>query len=73
MGIPELTVVGVLTIVVWRLLASFAVGMAAEKRGRGQSPWFLLSFFLGPFFAVLLLIAYPLKRSEKGAPGAIAA
>jgi hypothetical protein len=30
MGIPELTVVGVLTIVVWRLLASFAVGMAAR-------------------------------------------
>jgi hypothetical protein len=50
---------GALLLVVWWILASFAVCLAAGKRGREKGPWFFLSLFLGPFFALLLLIAYP--------------
>jgi uncharacterized membrane protein YhdT len=50
-----------ITVLLWWIIASGAVSVAAGKRGYGQGAWFGLSFFLSPIFAVLLLISYPKK------------
>ncbi len=65
MGTMELVWLGILFGAIWWVLASVAVCMAADKRGRERGPWFFLSLFMGPVFAVLVLIAYPPER-EKG-------
>lgn len=51
---------------VWWILASVAVSVAADVRGRRRGPWFWLSVLVGPFLAVLLLIAFPAKFEEAG-------
>jgi len=48
-----------LLLIIWWLAASVAVSWAAGSRGHNRGRWFSLSFFLGPFLAVLLLLAYP--------------
>jgi len=45
--------------IAWWIAASIAVCRAAGSKGRDRGPWFWLSFFLGPFLAALLLLAYP--------------
>jgi len=67
MGSTELVLVAVLLGAIWWILASVAVCMAAEKRGRERGPWFFLSLFLGPVFVVLVLIAYPPEKRFDGA------
>jgi hypothetical protein len=52
---------GLVVLFVWWIAASIAVALAADKRGYNRGPWFLMSLFLGPIFAAVILIAYPLK------------
>ena len=63
MGSLELVWLGALLGSIWWILASVAVCMAADKRGRERGSWFFLSLFMGPVFAVLVLIAYPLQKN----------
>jgi hypothetical protein len=49
----------IILVVLWWLLASIAVAIAARQRGRSGSAWFELSVGLGPLFAIILLLAYP--------------
>jgi hypothetical protein len=51
-----------LALIVWWIAASFAVMVAAAKRGFSDWRWLLAAFFLGPAFAALLLIAHPPKH-----------
>jgi len=53
--------IGLFLLFVWWVAASFAVGLAADKRGYSRGGWFCMSFLLGPFLAALLLIAHPVK------------
>jgi hypothetical protein len=57
----DVSVLVYIAIFFWWIFASAAVSGAADKRGYGQGTWFLLSFFLSPVFAVILLNAYPVK------------
>lgn len=50
--------IGVLILAGWWIAASFAVSLAAAKRGRSMGVWFWTSIFVGPILAVLLLLAY---------------
>ena len=57
--------VAILLLIVWWLTGSFAVALAAGKRGRDRGPWFFVSLFLGPIFAILLLIAHPIELDDE--------
>lgn len=48
----------IVSLIFW-VIASIAVGYAATQRGRGSGEWFLLSIFLSPILAVLILLACP--------------
>ena len=52
----------ILAFIVWWIAASFAVMVAAVRRGFNEWKWLLAAFFLGPPFAALLLIAHPAKH-----------
>jgi hypothetical protein len=55
----DLAITLLLLLIIWWFAASAAVSRAAGSRGHSRGPWFWLSFFLGPFLAALLLLAYP--------------
>lgn len=55
----DFMILGSFALVVWWIGAASAVQTAADKRGYSPKAWFWLSLFIGPPFAVLLLIAYP--------------
>jgi hypothetical protein len=57
--------IGVVVLAVWWLISSIAIGLAAEKRGRGLGAWFWISIFLGPILAALLLLAYPIVETDE--------
>ena len=52
-------------LVLWWILASYAVASAAKKNGMSEWMWFFWSIVAGPIFAVLLLIAYLLSNPQK--------
>jgi len=49
---------------IWFVLAVFIAG-AADSRGRSAFGWFVISIFLSPLLAVLLLLAFPNVRQER--------
>ena len=55
---------GIAVFAIWFLLALFIAG-AADSRGRSAVSWFLVSMFLSPLAAVLLLLAFPNIRQER--------
>ena len=55
---------GVIVFIVWVIVA-FVVGAAANQRGRSALAWFMTSLLLSPVLAVLLLIAFPMKRPHR--------
>jgi len=46
------------------VVSAFAVKSAAEARDYGSGRWFWASLLLGPFLAVLLLIAHTVSDSR---------
>ena len=71
MGTYEMAVIVLLTGAAWWVAASIAVSQAAHKWGRLRGPWLFLSLFLGPVFAVLVLMAYPLEDVKGEDAGAV--
>jgi len=60
---------GIILFIIWWLAAAVAIKSAAKARGYTGSTWFWASIVLGPFLAVLLLIAYPQRDEDRGAGG----
>ena len=58
---------GAFVLAVWWIAASIAVTLAAADCVHGGA-WFFISVFLSPIFAVLLLIAYHVKRDSQYLP-----
>ena len=56
---PDFSILCLGLLVCWWIAASIAVKFAAQKRGYDGGIWLCAGLFLGPIFAVLLLIAHP--------------
>src|SRR5271154_4457487 len=63
----DMVALGAILLIVWWFLASAAVSKAAGQRGHNNATWFFLALFLGPIFAVLLLIAHPIRGGSNEA------
>jgi hypothetical protein len=65
MDVSDIAVLCLIPAAVWWFLASIAVATAAQKRGRSGSAWLGLSVGLGPLFAIILLLAYPVETAQE--------
>lgn len=54
-----------ITGVIWYLATCIATAAAAEARGRSTGVWFFAALFFTPPFALLLLVAYPIPRTDQ--------
>ena len=44
---------------------SIAVGYAAEARGRNGPAWFFLALLISPLLAVIILVAFPVRATQR--------
>lgn len=56
-----------LIVLVFWVIISIIVGVAANSRGRNGVGWFLVSVFLSPILALLFLLAFPPIKRGRGA------
>jgi arginine exporter protein ArgO len=53
--------IGVVAAAIWWFVTSVGVGVAARARGQHPAQWFLVSLFVGPVIAALLLLCHPVQ------------
>ncbi len=61
----EFIVLSSIVALIFYLIISIVVGIAAHSRGRGPFAWFLISLLLSPVLALLLLLVFPAKPRSR--------